>query len=155
MRALNRVGPTRVNPTTRSAAPACFQERAGAAPFRGRFSTEPGPSGHALGSALPMPATLLHTPLHDRHVELGARMVPFAGWEMPVQYEGVIPEHRAVRNDAGVFDVSHMGEIEVEGPRALELLQSLLSSDLAKVERGHARYTLLTNERGGIIDDLI
>jgi len=99
--------------------------------------------------------TLLRTPLYDRHVALGARMVPFAGWEMPVQYEGVIPEHRAVRGDSGVFDVSHMGEIEVEGPRALELLQSLISSDLAKVEPGHARYTLLPNERGGIVDDLI
>jgi aminomethyltransferase len=99
--------------------------------------------------------TLLRTPLYDRHVALGARMVPFAGWEMPVQYEGVIPEHRAVREDAGVFDVSHMGEIEVEGPRALELLQSLLSSDVEKVEPGHARYTLLPNERGGIVDDLI
>src|SRR6476659_8820806 len=80
-----------------------------------------------------MPATLLHTPLHDRHVELGARMVPFAGWEMPVQYAGVIPEHRAVRTDAGVFDVSHMGELEP----------------------GQAQYTLLTNGDGGIIDDLI
>jgi aminomethyltransferase len=99
--------------------------------------------------------TLLRTPLYDRHVALGARLVPFAGWEMPVQYEGVMQEHRAVRTDAGVFDVSHMGEIEVEGPRALELLQSLLSSDLEKVEPGHARYTLLTNERGGIVDDLI
>ena len=102
-----------------------------------------------------MADTLLRTPLHDRHVALGARMVPFAGWEMPVQYEGVIPEHRAVRHDAGVFDVSHMGEIEVEGPRALELLQGLISSDLAKVEPGHARYTLLTNDEGGIVDDLI
>jgi len=99
--------------------------------------------------------TLLQTPLHDRHVALGARMVPFAGWEMPVQYAGVIPEHRAVRGDAGVFDVSHMGEIEVEGPRAKELLQSLLSNDLDKLEPGKAQYTLLTNERGGIIDDLI
>ena len=102
-----------------------------------------------------MSTTLLRTPLYDRHVALGARMVPFAGWEMPVQYEGVIQEHRAVRTDAGVFDVSHMGEIEVEGPRALDLLQSLLASDLAKVEPGRARYTLLTNERGGIVDDLI
>src|SRR6266480_8117895 len=75
-----------------------------------------------------MPATLLHTPLHDRHVELGARMVPFSGWEMPVQYEGVIPEHRAVRTDAGVFDVSHMGELEVEGPRAHDFLQGTLST---------------------------
>jgi aminomethyltransferase len=99
--------------------------------------------------------TLLRTPLHDRHVALGARMVPFAGWEMPVQYEGVIPEHRAVRSDCGAFDVSHMGEIEVEGPRAHELLQSLLSNDLDRVEPGAAQYTLLTNERGGIIDDLI
>ena len=77
--------------------------------------------------------TLLRTPLHDRHAALGARLVPFAGWEMPVQYEGVIPEHRAVRTDAGVFDVSHMGELEVEGPRAKELLQGLLSNDLDKI----------------------
>src|SRR5918912_4203424 len=99
--------------------------------------------------------TLLRTPLYDRHVALGARMVPFAGWEMPVQYEGVIAEHRAVRNDAGVFDVSHMGELEVEGPRAHELLQSLLSNDLDRIGAGQAQYTLLTNESGGIVDDLI
>ena len=102
-----------------------------------------------------MAQTLLQTPLHDRHVALGARMVPFAGWEMPVQYEGVIQEHRAVRSNAGVFDVSHMGEIEVEGPRARELLQSLLSNDLEKIATGEAQYTLLTNNNGGIIDDLI
>ena len=102
-----------------------------------------------------MAQTLQRTPLHDRHVTLGARMVPFAGWEMPVQYQGVIQEHRAVRTDAGAFDVSHMGEIEVEGPRALELLQSLLSNDLDRLEPGGAQYTLLTNERGGIVDDLI
>ena len=99
--------------------------------------------------------TLLRTPLHERHVALGARMVPFAGWEMPVQYSGVIPEHRAVRQDCGVFDVSHMGEVEVEGPRAHHLLQSLLSNDLDSVEAGGAQYTLLTNERGGIVDDVI
>jgi glycine cleavage system T protein (aminomethyltransferase) len=102
-----------------------------------------------------MPETLLYTPLHDRHVELGARMVPFAGWEMPVQYEGVIPEHRAVRTDAGVFDVSHMGELEVEGPQARELLQSALSNDLDRIAVGQAQYTLLTNADGGILDDLI
>jgi aminomethyltransferase len=102
-----------------------------------------------------MAQMLLKTPLHDRHVALGARMVPFAGWEMPVQYEGVIPEHRAVRVDCGVFDVSHMGEFEVEGPRATQLLQATLSNDLAKIGTGEAQYTLLTNERGGIIDDLI
>jgi aminomethyltransferase len=99
--------------------------------------------------------TLLRTPLHDRHVALGARMVPFAGWEMPVQYEGVIQEHRAVREDCGVFDVSHMGELEVEGPRARELLQSVVSNDLERIGPGQAQYTLLTNERGGIVDDLI
>src|SRR5215207_3219688 len=82
-------------------------------------------------------------------------MVPFAGWEMPVQYEGVIQEHRTVRADCGVFDVSHMGELEVEGPRAHELLQSILSNDVDKLEPGDAQYTLLTSERGGIVDDLI
>jgi aminomethyltransferase len=99
--------------------------------------------------------TLRRTPLYERHRALNARMVPFAGWEMPVQYEGVIPEHRAVRADCGVFDVSHMGELEVEGPRAHAFLQSVLSNDLEKVQPGGAQYTLLTNERGGIIDDLI
>src|ERR1700730_2687311 len=102
-----------------------------------------------------MAPTLLQTPLHDRHVSLRARVVPYAGWEMPVQYEGVIQEHRAVRTDAGVFDVSHMGEIEVEGPRAGELLQRVLSTDLDRLKPGQAQYTLLTNEAGGIIDDVI
>ena len=100
-------------------------------------------------------AGLKRTPLHDRHVALGARMVPFAGWEMPVQYEGVIPEHLAVRRDRGVFDVSHMGQFHVEGPRQTELLQGLLSNDLARLADGDAQYTLLTNESGGIVDDLI
>jgi aminomethyltransferase len=99
--------------------------------------------------------TLLRTPLFDQHVALGARMIPFVGWEMPVQYEGVIPEHIAVRTDAGVFDVSHMGELEVEGPRAHDFLQSVLSNDLEKLGDGDAQYTLLTNETGGIVDDLI
>jgi len=99
--------------------------------------------------------TLRQTPLHDRHVALGARMVPFAGWEMPVQYEGVIQEHRAVRTDTGVFDVSHMGEVEVEGPTARDLLQSMLSNDVDKLQPGDAQYTLLANDDGGIIDDLI
>jgi|SRR5215210_1408806 len=99
--------------------------------------------------------TLLRTPLYERHVALGARLVPFAGWEMPVQYEGVIPEHRAVRTDAGLFDVSHMGELEVEGPGARELLQAALSNDLDRIGPGQAQYTLLTNEQGGIVDDLI
>jgi aminomethyltransferase len=99
--------------------------------------------------------TLRRTPLYEKHLASGARMVPFAGWEMPVQYEGVIPEHRAVRTDAGVFDVSHMGEIEVEGPTARDLLQSMLSNDIDRLHAGEAQYTLLTTESGGIIDDLI
>jgi len=102
-----------------------------------------------------MAQTLQRTPIHARHLALGARLVPFAGWEMPVQYEGVIQEVRAVRTDCGVFDVSHMGELEVEGPRAPELLQATLSNDLDRLSPGEAQYTLLTNERGGIIDDLI
>jgi aminomethyltransferase len=104
---------------------------------------------------VPIEAGLRRTPLYEHHVELGARMVPFAGWEMPVQYEGVIPEHVAVREDCGAFDVSHMGEINVEGPQARALLDSLLSNDLARIAPGQAQYTLLTNERGGIVDDLI
>jgi len=99
--------------------------------------------------------TLRRTPLYDRHVALGARMVPFAGWEMPVQYEGVISEHKAVRTDSGVFDVSHMGEIEIEGPTARDLLQATLSNDVDRLDAGDAQYTLVTNEGGGIVDDVI
>ncbi|HEX5027792.1 MAG TPA: glycine cleavage system aminomethyltransferase GcvT [Gaiellaceae bacterium] len=102
-----------------------------------------------------MEATLKRTPLFERHVALGARMVPFAGYEMPVQYEGVIPEHKAVRNDAGAFDVSHMGELHVDGPTAQAFLQSVLSNDVDRLADGDAQYTLLTNDGGGIIDDLI
>jgi aminomethyltransferase len=100
-------------------------------------------------------ATLRQTPLHDAHVALGARMVPFAGWEMPVQYEGVIPEHLAVRGRAGAFDVSHMGQLHVDGPGAQAFLQSMLSNDVDKLADGGAQYTLLTNAAGGIVDDLI
>jgi aminomethyltransferase len=100
-------------------------------------------------------AILRRTPLYDRHVAAGARMVPFAGWEMPVQYAGVIPEHHAVRQRVGVFDVSHMGQLHVEGPSAAALLQSTLSNDLDRLRDGEAQYTLLTNEQGGIVDDLI
>ncbi|HET7514177.1 MAG TPA: glycine cleavage system aminomethyltransferase GcvT [Gaiella sp.] len=102
-----------------------------------------------------MSAALRRTPLYERHVAAGARMVPFAGWEMPVQYTGVIPEHLAVRADAGAFDVSHMGQLHVEGPMSAEFLQSMLSNDLDRLSDGEAQYTLLTNERGGIVDDLI
>jgi len=99
--------------------------------------------------------TLRRTPLFDRHLAAGARMVPFAGWEMPVQYAGVIPEHRAVRTDAGVFDVSHMGELEIEGPTARDLLQQTLSNDVDRLQPGDAQYTLVCNDDGGIVDDVI
>ena len=102
-----------------------------------------------------MEATLKRTPLYARHVALGARMVPFAGWEMPVQYEGVIPEHKAVRAECGAFDVSHMGQLHVDGPTAQSFLQEMLSNDVDRVTDGDAQYTLLTNEQGGIVDDLI
>ena len=102
-----------------------------------------------------MEATRKRTPLFERHVRLGARMVPFAGFEMPVQYEGVIPEHRAVRTDCGMFDVSHMGELHVDGPTAQAFLQAMLSNDVDRIGDGEAQYTLLTDEQGGIVDDLI
>ncbi len=98
---------------------------------------------------------LRHTPLYDRHVALGAKMVPFAGWEMPIQYAGIVAEHRAVRGAAGLFDLSHMGEFFFEGTGALSALDRLVSSDIAGLEVGHARYGLLTNERGTIVDDVI
>src|SRR5262245_49737218 len=98
--------------------------------------------------------SLRSTPLHDKHVELGARMVPFADWEMPVSYEGIREEHAAVRTHAGVFDVSHMGEVEVEGPGALAFPQLVLSNDVAKVEVGGAQYSCLCAEDGGVLDDL-
>jgi aminomethyltransferase len=98
--------------------------------------------------------TLRRTPLYDAHVAAGARMVPFAGWEMPVQYAGVREEHLAVRERCGLFDVSHMGEIETRGPGALGLLQRLLSNDVAAIEVGGAQYSVLCREDGGVLDDL-
>jgi aminomethyltransferase len=97
---------------------------------------------------------LKRTPLFDRHVQAGARLVPFAGWEMPVQYAGIREEHLAVRGDCGVFDVSHMGEIETSGPQATELLQRLLSNDVEKIAVGGAQYSVLCREDGGVLDDL-
>ncbi|HUB36668.1 MAG TPA: glycine cleavage system protein T, partial [Solirubrobacteraceae bacterium] len=107
------------------------------------------------------------SPLHDRHVQAGGRLVEFAGWEMPVYYQGparpeggprpsapVREEHMAVREDVGVFDVSHMGEIETSGPQAGELLQRLLSNDVAKMAIGGAQYSVLCREDGGVLDDL-
>ncbi len=98
---------------------------------------------------------LLKTLLHLRHLELKARMVPFSGWEMPVQYEGISKEHQAVRQAAGMFDISHMGKFVLQGKRLIEQLQLLVPSDLSRLQAGEAQYTVLLNDRGGIIDDLI
>ncbi len=98
--------------------------------------------------------TLRRTPLIERHQAAGARLVPFAGWEMPVQYEGIREEHVAVRTGAGMFDVSHMGEIETSGPGAEEFLQHLLSNDVTKIAERGAQYSVLCREDGGVLDDL-
>ena len=101
-----------------------------------------------------MSSPLRHTPLYDAHVQLGARMVPYAGWEMPVRYDGVIAEHLAVRGTAGAFDVSHMGQIETVGPGALDLLSRLCTNDIGAIPIGGAQYTLLLRDDGGVLDDL-
>ena len=98
---------------------------------------------------------LKRTPLYESHVSLGARMVDFAGWEMPVQYSGPIPEHLAVRNAAGLFDVSHMGEVEIIGDNALALVQKLTTNDASKLQDNQVQYSALLNHSGGIIDDLL
>src|SRR3954454_1062581 len=98
--------------------------------------------------------TLKRTPLYDRHQAAGARLVPFAGWEMPVQYAGIRAEHLAVRERAGVFDVSHMGEIETTGPDAEAFLQRLLSNDVTRIAPDGAQYSVLCREDGGVLDDL-
>jgi glycine cleavage system T protein (aminomethyltransferase) len=98
--------------------------------------------------------TLRRTPLFDRHRSAGAKLVPFAGWDMPVQYEGIRAEHVAVRTAAGVFDVSHMGEIETSGPDAERFLQRLLSNDITQLPERGAQYGVLCREDGGVLDDL-
>jgi aminomethyltransferase len=95
------------------------------------------------------------TPLEAEHRELGAKMGAFAGWLMPIEYRGTLTEHRAVRGAVGLFDLTHLGKVMVEGPGALDVLQAVLSNDLSKVEGGGAQYNLLLNDRGGIVDDLI
>ena len=94
-------------------------------------------------------------PLNDLHVKLGAKIVPFAGFNMPVRYSSDIEEHMTVRNGVGVFDVSHMGEFTVKGPKALDLIQRVTSNDASKLVDGQAQYSCLPNDKGGIVDDLI
>jgi aminomethyltransferase len=100
-------------------------------------------------------SALHHSPLHERHVALGARFAPFAGWEMPLQYTGVVEEHQAVRQRAGLFDVSHLGTLDVVGPGAAGLVDRTLTNDLGRIAAGQAQYTLCCDERGGVVDDLI
>lgn len=100
-------------------------------------------------------STLNRTPLFDRHVSAGAKLVPFAGFEMPVQYSGIIEEHMAVREHAGLFDVSHMGEVLVEGDKAHDFVQHLVTNDIDRLEDGNALYTVMCREDGGIVDDLL
>src|SRR5258705_12782100 len=97
---------------------------------------------------------LKRTPLRDVHVKAGAKMVPFGGWDMPVQYTGIIDEHRAVRRGVGLFDISHMGEFEVRGPDALAAVQRLCTNDARTLEIGQAQYAALCYPEGGIVDDL-
>jgi aminomethyltransferase len=101
------------------------------------------------------PASLLRTPLHDLHVARGAKMVDFGGWHMPLQYDGILAEHRAVRESVGIFDVSHMGEIDFTGPGALAAVQRLITNDAAKLVDGKAMYTCVCYPEGGIVDDCI
>ncbi|MGH2542594.1 MAG: glycine cleavage system aminomethyltransferase GcvT, partial [Ardenticatenaceae bacterium] len=100
-------------------------------------------------------AELRRTPLYEKHVRLGARMVDFGGWEMPVQYQGIMAEHEAVRTRVGLFDVSHMGEFEIRGPRLVEFINYLCANDATKLAVGRAQYSMLLNDRGGTIDDVI
>ncbi len=102
-----------------------------------------------------MTESLKRTPLADRHVALGGRMVPFAGWEMPVQYTGIMDEHKTVRSAAGLFDIAHMGVVEVAGPGSARTLDWLTTNDVGKLEVGRAHYSLLCRDDGGILDDLI
>ena len=95
------------------------------------------------------------TPLYDEHMRLGAKMVPFAGWLMPVQYTSIVEEHQAVRNNVGVFDISHMGQFIVDGAGGRDWLNSMLTNNVDKLDVGMGQYTFLLNDRGGIIDDLI
>jgi aminomethyltransferase len=95
------------------------------------------------------------TPLYDEHMRLGAKMVPFAGWLMPVQYTSIVEEHQAVRNNVGVFDISHMGQFIVDGADGRDWLNSMLTNNVDKLDVGMGQYTFLLNDRGGIIDDLI
>ena len=103
---------------------------------------------------IPSAGALKRTPLYDVHRKAGAKMVPFGGWEMPVQYTGIIEEHRTVRGAVGLFDISHMGEFEIAGPEALAIVQRLTTNDASVLAVGQVQYSLLCYPEGGIVDDL-
>src|SRR5687767_12045425 len=105
--------------------------------------------------AQPVPGTLKKTPLHPRHRSLGARMVEFGGWDMPVEYAGISDEHLAVRTRGGLFDVSHMGEIEIAGRDALAAVQHITSNDAAKLAVHQIQYSALTTPQGTFVDDVL
>jgi aminomethyltransferase len=104
---------------------------------------------------LPQPTFPQQTPLHRIHQALNARIVEFGGWSMPIQYEGITAEHQAVRQKVGMFDISHMGKFRVQGPNVLNALQKLVPSDVSLIQTGQAKYTVMLNAEGGVIDDLI
>jgi aminomethyltransferase len=103
----------------------------------------------------PSPSELQRTPLYGEHLRLRAKLIGFGGWEMPVYYTSILEEHQAVRQRAGIFDISHMGEVEISGPKAPGWLNSLLTNNLDRLAVGEGQYTLMLNDRGGVIDDLI
>jgi aminomethyltransferase len=125
-------------------------------------STESGAIAATTSPADPPPAdgehvarTLKHSPLEDLHRSLGAKLGPFGGWDMPLEYEGVLAEHRAVRERVGLFDLTHLGKVDVTGPGALEMLQGVVSGDLSTIGVGEALYNLVLNDAGGVVEDLI
>lgn len=104
---------------------------------------------------VPCVTELKRTPLHDRHVALGAKLVDFSGWEMPIEYQGIVAEHTAVRESVGIFDVSHMGKLRIRGAAALDAVNAIVTNDINRIGDGQAQYSLLCNDSGGAIDDLI
>ena len=123
-------------------------------PLPGRKLLHAWPSAYTARPLGEEKTNLKRTPLYDEHVALGGRMVEFGGWEMPVLYSGIAQENHAVRQAAGLFDISHMGEFLFEGPDAKKFLNKLLTNDLSRLEPGHGQYTLLCQDNGGVIDDL-
>lgn len=100
-------------------------------------------------------AKLIQSPLHEKHVLLGAKLAPFGGWNMPLEYQGVLAEHNATRNSVGVFDVSHLGTATIKGPNAANLLNQILTNDISRIKPGQAQYSMLLSEQGTVVDDLI